>query len=98
MNIGSKCFKRRSFYLYEGFKLTSTVPRVLLNVETIEAGQGREGEMRDRAQVVVVQRQQLQLGLTCTGIVHCHITPSHHDNRYLCVFLFPTDNLTSNWR
>ena len=45
-----------SFHLYKGFKLTSTVPRVLLNVETIEGGQGGEGEMRDRGQVIVVQR------------------------------------------
>ena len=72
VNIGSKCFKKASFYLYKGFKLTSTVPWVLLNVENIDGGQGGEGDMRDRGQVIVVQRQPLQLGLTCSGIVSCH--------------------------
>ena len=51
-----KMFQEGNSYLYEGFKMTSTVPWVLLNVENIDGSQGGEGDMRDPGQVIVVQR------------------------------------------
>ena len=51
-----KMFQEGNSYLYEGFKMTSTVPWVLLNVENIDGCQGGEGDMRDPGQVIVVQR------------------------------------------
>ena len=48
--------------------MAGTVPWILMNIQTIDIGQGKEGEMSDGGQEVLVHGQPLQLSQAHKGL------------------------------